>query len=105
MAKLDRTSRKILRELTRDGRIANTQLSERVGLSPSACLRRVQEMGRAGVITGYRAVLDPGAIVFLVQRVVDSHCVHRGKPGGAHTQDSTGLASVALPHKRPQHLA
>jgi len=53
---------KILRELTRDGRIANTQLAERVGLSPSACLRRVQEMERAGIITGYRAVLDPGAM-------------------------------------------
>lgn len=53
---------KILRELTRDGRIANTQLAERVGLSPSACLRRVQEMERAGIITGYRAVLDPAAM-------------------------------------------
>ena len=59
---LDGIGLKILRELTRDGRIANTQLAERVGLSPSACLRRVQEMERAGIITGYRAVLDPAAM-------------------------------------------
>lgn len=62
MAGADEIGRRILRELTRDGRIANTQLAERVGLSPSACLRRVQEMERAGIITGYRAVLDPGAM-------------------------------------------
>lgn len=56
---LDDINRKILRELTRDGRISNLELAERVGLSPSACLRRVQELERSGVITGYRAVLDP----------------------------------------------
>lgn len=38
------------------------ELAERVGLSPSACLRRVQELERAGVIKGYRAVLDPAAL-------------------------------------------
>ena len=47
--------------LARDGRIANTELADRVGLSPSACLRRVQELERSGVIRGYRAVIDPVA--------------------------------------------
>ncbi len=42
--------------------MANLELAERVGLSPSACLRRVQELERAGVIKGYRAVIDPGKI-------------------------------------------
>lgn len=55
---MDQISEKILRELSRDGRLSNTELSERVGLSPSACLRRVQELERRGVIAGYRAVLD-----------------------------------------------
>jgi Lrp/AsnC family transcriptional regulator, leucine-responsive regulatory protein len=59
MATLDEINQRILRELTRDGRIRNLDLSDRVGLSPSACLRRVQELERAGIITGYRAVLDP----------------------------------------------
>lgn len=59
MTKLDAINERILRELTRDGRISNLDLAARVGLSASACLRRVQEMERAGIITGYRAVLDP----------------------------------------------
>ncbi|MGB2200361.1 MAG: Lrp/AsnC family transcriptional regulator [Pseudooceanicola atlanticus] len=56
---MDEINRKILRELTRDGRVSNLELAGRVGLSPSACLRRVQELERSGVIRGYRAVLDP----------------------------------------------
>ena len=54
---LDRIDRRILHELTRDGRLSNLALAEAVGLSPSACLRRVQELQRQGVIAGYRAVL------------------------------------------------
>ena len=59
MVKIDDISARILRELSRDGRLANLELAARVGLSPSACLRRVQELERSGVIKGYRAVLDP----------------------------------------------
>lgn len=62
MIKLDATNTRILRELVRDGRLANIELAERVGLSPSACLRRVQELERGGAIKGYRAVLDPAAL-------------------------------------------
>ncbi|WP_439150836.1 Lrp/AsnC family transcriptional regulator, partial [Sulfitobacter sp.] len=46
---MDAIDHKILRELRRDGRISNVALAERVSLSPSACLRRVQEMERTGV--------------------------------------------------------
>ena len=62
MTKIDDIAARILRELTRDGRISNIELAERVNLSPSACLRRVQELERSGVIKGYRAVLDPRAM-------------------------------------------
>jgi DNA-binding Lrp family transcriptional regulator len=62
MAKLDDINTRILRVLSQDGRISNLDLAERVGLAPSACLRRVQELERDGVITGYRAVLDPAKI-------------------------------------------
>ncbi|UWQ92071.1 Lrp/AsnC family transcriptional regulator [Aliisedimentitalea scapharcae] len=58
MSKKDQINDQILRELTRDGRISNLELADRVGLSASACLRRVQELERSGVIIGYRAVLD-----------------------------------------------
>lgn len=59
MTQNDPINEKILRVLSRDGRISNLQLADAVGLSPSACLRRVQELERTGVITGYRARLDP----------------------------------------------
>ncbi len=58
MAEFDQIDRRILHELSRDARQTNLKLAERVGLSPSACLRRVQELERSGVITGYRAVID-----------------------------------------------
>jgi Lrp/AsnC family transcriptional regulator, leucine-responsive regulatory protein len=58
MTPLDRFDDAIVRELTREGRLSNVELAVRVGLSASACLRRVQDLERRGVITGYRAVLD-----------------------------------------------
>lgn len=59
MIKIDDIDHRILRELSRDARQSNLALAERIGLSPSACLRRVQELERSGVIKAYRAVLDP----------------------------------------------
>lgn len=59
MTIFDDIDNRILRELSRDGRLSNLHLADRIGLSPSACLRRVQELERRGVIKGYRAVLDP----------------------------------------------
>ena len=59
MSDIDQINARILRALEEDGRISNLALAERVGLSPSACLRRVQELERRGVIRGYRARLDP----------------------------------------------
>ncbi|GAA4890015.1 Lrp/AsnC family transcriptional regulator [Ferrimonas pelagia] len=56
--KKDNYNDRILQALKADGRISNTELADRVGLSPSACLRRVQELERLGVIKGYRAILD-----------------------------------------------
>ena len=59
MTQIDPLNEQILRALSVDGRISNLQLADAVGLSPSACLRRVQELERTGVIKGYRARLDP----------------------------------------------
>lgn len=55
---IDDMDRLILRCLEQDGSISNTALAEKVGLSQSACLRRVQTLEETGVIQGYRAVLD-----------------------------------------------
>ena len=57
MTEIDAINHKILQALERDGRISNTALAMQVGLSPSACLRRVQDLER-GYILGYRAVLN-----------------------------------------------
>ncbi|MBK1663519.1 AsnC family transcriptional regulator [Rhodospirillum rubrum] len=62
MVALDTLDRKILRALQRDGRITNTELAERIGLSASACLRRVKRLEDEGVIGGYTAVLDQIAL-------------------------------------------
>jgi DNA-binding Lrp family transcriptional regulator len=68
---LDATDWKILRELQRlntpeEGRLTNVELASRVGLSPPPCLRRVQALEKAGVIAGYRALLDAAALGFEV---------------------------------------
>ena len=55
---LDAIDRKILAALQADARLSNVELAERVGLSPSPCLRRVRQLERAGVIKAYRAQLD-----------------------------------------------
>ena len=55
----DTIDRAILRELMRDGRLTNSELADRVHLSPSACLRRVRLLEEAGVISGYVMLLDP----------------------------------------------
>lgn len=56
---LDRIDLRILAELQREARISNAELAERVALSPSACLRRVQRLEQSGVIQGYGARVDP----------------------------------------------
>lgn len=59
---LDDRDRAILRLLQRDGRLTNAELAERVGLSQSACLRRLRLLEEAGIIAGYAMLLDAGAM-------------------------------------------
>lgn len=61
MAKIDETDARILQTLSRDGRLSNVELADRIGLSASACSRRVAELERSGAIQGYRAVVAPEA--------------------------------------------
>ena len=70
MTDLDLISCNILRALESDGRISNIDLAARVGLSPSACLRRVQELERTGLIKGYRAILVMSEIQSLERRQI-----------------------------------
>ncbi|WP_408897579.1 Lrp/AsnC family transcriptional regulator [Nocardioides sp. R1-1] len=77
MTTLDAIDQHILLELQLDGRLTNQELADRVGLSPSPCLRRVRALEQAGIITGYRAVVAPEsvglAITAFVRLTLSSH--------------------------------
>ena len=62
----DELGRKIMRELVKDARISHVLLSERVGLSPTACARRVQQLEESGVIRGYTAEIDATGLGFMM---------------------------------------
>ena len=78
---LDRYDRRILEVLQDNGRISNQDLAERIGLSPSPCLRRVRALEDAGVIAGYRALLDARSLglrlLALVHISMDRHTPER----------------------------
>lgn len=59
---IDSTDRKILRILQENAAISNVNLARRVGLSPSPCLRRVQQLDEAGIIRRRVTLLEPGAV-------------------------------------------
>ncbi len=61
-ATLDRTDRRILDLLQRDGRLTNVELATKVALSPSPCLRRVRALEEGGVIRDYVALVDPARV-------------------------------------------
>jgi Lrp/AsnC family leucine-responsive transcriptional regulator len=68
--RLDRTDLALLAELQREGRLSNADLAERVRLSPSACLRRVQRLEQLGVLSGYAARIDPAKVGLGLQAFV-----------------------------------
>ncbi|MFC5737287.1 AsnC family transcriptional regulator [Rhodobacter sp. 140A] len=74
---LDAIDRRILRELSRDGRLSNAALAERVGLSPSPCWQRTRRLESEGYIRGYAAVLDGAKLgvpeTVLIEVTLDRH--------------------------------
>ncbi len=67
---LDKFDRKLLSLLQEDARLTNSDLSERVNLSPSQCSRRRQRLEEEGLIRGYRAVLDRERLGFSLVNIV-----------------------------------
>ncbi|ONI81275.1 ArsR family transcriptional regulator [Actinosynnema sp. ALI-1.44] len=59
---MDSIDKAIIDQLTRNGRLTNLELADRVGLSPSPCLRRVRNLENSGVITGYHAAVSATAV-------------------------------------------
>jgi Lrp/AsnC family leucine-responsive transcriptional regulator len=70
MALLDETDRRIISELANDGRVSFAELGRRVNLSPPTVAERVQRLERQGVITGYRAEIDPRALGYPLEAIV-----------------------------------
>jgi Lrp/AsnC family leucine-responsive transcriptional regulator len=74
---LDRIDRLILRELRNDGRLSNSKLAEKVGLSTTPCWNRVRAMEESGVIQGYTALLSQNALGYpdtvIIEVILDRH--------------------------------
>lgn len=81
MINLDRTDRRILDELQKDGRISNLELAEKIGLSPSPCSRRVKALMDSGIIGKTVTLLDEEALglslIALIHISMDRHTPDR----------------------------
>ena len=55
---MDKIDKKIIFELQKNGRLSNFQIADKVGLSPSQCLRRIKNLEKKGVISGYTAIVN-----------------------------------------------
>ncbi len=80
---MNRYDRSILEVLQQEGRVSNQELSERIGLSQSPCLRRVRALEESGLIAGYRAILDARqlglTLMALIHISMDRHTPDRFK--------------------------
>ena len=78
---IDHYDKRILAELQANGRISNQELADRIGLSPSPCLRRVRALEDSGIISGYRALLNARALgldlIAFISIAMDRHTPER----------------------------
>ncbi|MCG7626075.1 Lrp/AsnC family transcriptional regulator [Epibacterium sp. Ofav1-8] len=70
MYTIDDADRRILTELQKDPRLSNAALSERVGLSPTPCLRRVKRLHDTGVVSGELLLVDPSRVGLHIEAMV-----------------------------------
>jgi len=99
-SELDAIDHRILRALQEDGRLSNVELAERVGLSPSPCLRRVKRLEQEGYIEAYRAILKRhriglGLTVFIGVKI-EAHADERA--------DALQDAIIAMPEVIACHM-
>lgn len=86
---LDGPSRAILAELMRDASQTLQQIADAVGLSPSPCWKRIQDMQARGVIRGYTVVVDPARIGLGLRVMVDCNLAH-------HSEDTVRRFEAAV---------
>jgi Lrp/AsnC family leucine-responsive transcriptional regulator len=80
---LDNIDLHILRVLQRNGRISNQDLADKVGLTPSPCLRRVRELESSGIVQKYVALVNPGAVGQSLQAFVEVRLDHQTRASAA----------------------
>jgi len=97
---LDAIDLRILNALQEDGRLTNQELADRVGLSPSPCLRRVRRLERDGFIRAYRAVLDREAVGLGLTVFVDIKVEKHSRDNAKALQD----ALAAMPEVVACHM-
>lgn len=97
---LDKIDLKILQVLQENGRLSNVELSERVALSPSPCLRRLKQLEDNGIIRRYAALLSPMSLGLGLQVMIrvttDKSAQARGEFEGAVRTWSEVLSCFAL---------
>jgi DNA-binding Lrp family transcriptional regulator len=105
MAALNRTDFAILAALQKDARLSNKELAARVGLAPSSCLERVRRLRETGVLTGFRAIVDPGALGIAMQALVFVRLArHARKQVVSFRQHALSLPeTIGLYHVAGQH--
>ncbi|MFD1882961.1 Lrp/AsnC family transcriptional regulator [Paracoccus pacificus] len=99
-ANMDAIDYKIIAALQEDGRLSNVDLAERVGLSPSPCLRRVKFLEEQGVIDGYKAVINRDAfglsLTVFVEIKVGRHSQHDARVVEASLSAIPGLVACHM---------
>ena len=105
MAALDRTDFAILAALQNDARLSNKELAARVGLAPSSCLERVRRLRASGVLTGFRALVEPRALGIAMQALVFVTLArHARRQVKAFREHALSLPeTIALYHVAGQH--
>lgn len=86
---LDEIDREVLHALQEDGRISNSDLAKRVGLSRAATHARVRKLERAGIISRYTAIVDPEAVGFELLCLI-------GVAMALHSQENIARARAAI---------
>jgi DNA-binding Lrp family transcriptional regulator len=80
MNALDRIDYEIVRHLRNNARLSNKELAERVGLAPSSCLVRTRLLQQAGVITGFKAEVNPARLGVGLQAMISVRLKRHYKP-------------------------
>ena len=97
---LDRVDREILIHLRQDGRLTNVELARQVGLTPPPCLRRVKRLEEAGVITGYRAVINPEALGRGLEVLIDVEIYAQDRKSFQEFEDTVASYEEVIEFRR-----